>query len=102
MAQMAHAGGLYYRVRPRDQLGKILYSMKIGPLWGKGRYVDQTTRLNGLPCGSDMLSVGTVLFLPVSQLPEGIDYIVLADGEVRSLSDGLAAEPPGSGHRSAS
>lgn len=41
--------------RPGDQVGQVLYDLGLGPLWGKGRLVEKTLKLNRMKSDRDLI-----------------------------------------------
>lgn len=64
---------LRYQVRKNDQLGYILWSLGLRPLWGTNNYVQRTAKLNQIP-EAGLLLPGQIIQIPL--LCEGPTVIV--------------------------
>ncbi len=60
-----------HTVKRRETLGAILQRYYLGPLWGKGNFVDVTNRLNKIKKFGNYLAPGTVVKIP-KYLPSDI------------------------------
>jgi hypothetical protein len=76
---------IWYLAHQGDQIGFILSTIGICPLWGEGNQVTATINLNPhlKKRHSDRLKKGEVIYLPVASLPPSEDYEVGQHGELK-------------------
>jgi len=83
----AYSSELYYMVKKGDNLGAIVYSLYLKPLWsGESRFLLKKTvaiNKNKGPFNRRILTEGQKVWLPSDQLPDPCNSIIENTGEVK-------------------